>query len=398
MIKNFVFLMGAIGIGAFAVFLVGETAFRLMGPNVSIVPVIYDENVGALNQPGYSDIFSSEGFSHFSINSEGWRDIDRAIKKPEGTYRIAIVGDSYIEALQVERESMITSILENILSSKSSSHSYEVIPFGMSGADAAVALQVLRHKVMKFSPDLVIYAFLDGNDLRDSVRELQNIPFKPYYTFDGKGELRLDASFAEYILRTKRGISRKFHVFARAKSKLYSYSVYRIFPQIKLWLYKPKKDLAPFKNKEKLAKLVKAKPALSGGGFYEDPPKGVYKLAWNITEQLMLEMKSLCESKNIKFMVLGVTSSNQVYFIEDLVPYDVHYPEKRLLRFSERENMGYLPLSQKFYQIHKEQGIIFHGTKENPGGHWNEAGHKYAAKYLEEFLIEKNMLPDQFLN
>ena len=159
MTKILIFRVAAIGIAAFAVLIISEIAFRIAGPDISLVPVIYDNDVGALNQPGYSDIYSNEGLSHFSINSEGWRDIERAVEKPKGVYRIAIVGDSYIEALQVERESMITSRLESMLNSTSSSQHYEVIPFGMSGADPAVGLQMIQHKVIKFDPDLIIYGF-----------------------------------------------------------------------------------------------------------------------------------------------------------------------------------------------------------------------------------------------
>jgi hypothetical protein len=81
MIKNFIFWVSALSIGGFITLIIGETIFRFVGPTFSIVPVIYDMKVGALNQPGYRGIYSKEGFSHFSINSEGWRDIERTEKK-----------------------------------------------------------------------------------------------------------------------------------------------------------------------------------------------------------------------------------------------------------------------------------------------------------------------------
>ena len=394
MAKNFLFQVSTVGLGLLAALLISETVFRLVGPEPSIVPIIYDKDVGALNQPGYSDIYSKEGVSHFSINSEGWRDIERTAKKPNGVYRVAIVGNSYIEALQVERESMITSKLESILNSTNSSHHYEVIPFGMSGADAAVALQVIRHKVIKYNPDLVVYGFSPSNT-GGSIRVLKNIPYKPYYTLTEKDELKLDDSFKEYILRTKQGFPRKFHVFARGESRLYSYLVYRTFPQVKLWLNKPKKFSEPLNSKNTIKKRAKAKPALIGESYADDPPKGNYKLAWTITEQLMLAMKRLCESKNIKFMVLGITNSSQVQINNELdVPGYVYYPEKRLADFSEKNNMYYFPLTQKFYSIHKGKGVIFHGTKEKPGGHWRESGHEYGAKFLAEFMGKNNILPN----
>lgn len=38
------------------------------------------------------------------INHHGWRDKDRSLEKSEGTYRIALLGDSFVEAFQVEDE------------------------------------------------------------------------------------------------------------------------------------------------------------------------------------------------------------------------------------------------------------------------------------------------------
>lgn len=97
-----------------------------------MVPTEYDIDIGMHNQRGYSGIFNREGLSHYSINSEGWRDNERSVKKPKGVMRIAIVGDSYIEALQVEKEKMISSRVEEMLNRDGKQKSkFEVLLFGL---------------------------------------------------------------------------------------------------------------------------------------------------------------------------------------------------------------------------------------------------------------------------
>ncbi len=49
------------------------------------------------------------------INALGWRDYERTREKPVRCYRVAVIGDSYVEAFQVELDSTFVAITERRL-------------------------------------------------------------------------------------------------------------------------------------------------------------------------------------------------------------------------------------------------------------------------------------------
>src|SRR6476661_2481574 len=53
-------------------------------------------------------------------NANGFRDLDRATSKQDGTRRVALLGDSFIEAVQVPFESTAAQRLQQMLNASSS--------------------------------------------------------------------------------------------------------------------------------------------------------------------------------------------------------------------------------------------------------------------------------------
>ena len=66
-----------------------------------------DAERGWMLRPSKSGWFTQEGKAFVSINSAGLRDREHTVRKPPGVYRIAIVGDSYSEAMQVPLDSFV---------------------------------------------------------------------------------------------------------------------------------------------------------------------------------------------------------------------------------------------------------------------------------------------------
>src|SRR5258705_6043099 len=79
---------------------VAEVGLRVLGYSY---PVFYvpDEYRGYALRPGMQGWYRKEGESWVRINSDGLRDREHDKAKPGGTFRIAVLGDSYAEALQV---------------------------------------------------------------------------------------------------------------------------------------------------------------------------------------------------------------------------------------------------------------------------------------------------------
>src|SRR5437868_15428426 len=67
-------------------------------------PVFYqpDEVRGYSLKPGMGGWYRREGAAFVRINSDGLRDREHSKQKPADVLRVAVVGDSYAEAFQVE--------------------------------------------------------------------------------------------------------------------------------------------------------------------------------------------------------------------------------------------------------------------------------------------------------
>jgi hypothetical protein len=90
------------------------------------------------------------------FNAEGMRDsrvVTRA--KPPGTLRVAVVGDSFVEAMQVAEEEGIARRLETHLTAEIG-RPVEVLNFGCSGFSTTLELVLVRELVQGFAPDLVV--------------------------------------------------------------------------------------------------------------------------------------------------------------------------------------------------------------------------------------------------
>jgi len=98
------------------------------------------------------------------INSYGMRDEETTTKKPENTFRIAVLGDSVTFGYGVSKEESYPDILEKKLRDNAvGDKKIEVLNFGVMGYGMNQNLFVLEHKIFDFEPDVIIL----GHHLND---------------------------------------------------------------------------------------------------------------------------------------------------------------------------------------------------------------------------------------
>jgi len=103
-------------------------------------------------------------------NSRGYFDNDYDYVKKPGTYRIVLIGDSFVEALQVPLARSFHKLLENSLNrlvcGPRGPRRFEVIALGNSGTGLKNHLRVLEEEAIHYNPDAVAVT-LYGNDSSD---------------------------------------------------------------------------------------------------------------------------------------------------------------------------------------------------------------------------------------
>lgn len=94
--------------------LLAEVALRLLGVSFPL-PYVPDPACGSRLRPGLCAWYTKEGRAYFRINSAGFRDREHCPEKPPGTFRVAVLGDSYAEAFQVDQQETFWAVLEREL-------------------------------------------------------------------------------------------------------------------------------------------------------------------------------------------------------------------------------------------------------------------------------------------
>jgi len=100
----------------------------------------------------------SEGFATSYFNEDGMREPGLAVAKPAGTYRVALLGDSLAESLQVPIEQSFGYQIEKQLT-RDLKRPVQVLDFGVSGYSTVQEYLQLKKQVLKYKPDLILLCY-----------------------------------------------------------------------------------------------------------------------------------------------------------------------------------------------------------------------------------------------
>ncbi|MCX5873459.1 MAG: SGNH/GDSL hydrolase family protein, partial [Deltaproteobacteria bacterium] len=108
-------------------------------------------------------------------NKTGHFDHDYRVTKPDNVFRVVLIGDSYVESVQVPLDFTFHKLTEATLNKADlveNGKRFEIIALGNSGFGQRENIDVLRTQGAKYDPDLVILT-LCGNDFCDDDPELK---------------------------------------------------------------------------------------------------------------------------------------------------------------------------------------------------------------------------------
>lgn len=350
-------------------------------------PLLYQYNdfIGFRLQPQAEGWFRKEGATYITINSDGLRDEEHTKQKPPGTFRIAILGDSYAEAFQVPLQETFWKVLEYGLTTCNAfgEKGIEVINFGVSGYGTAQEYLTLQHYVWDYSPDMVLLAFLTGNDIRNNSKTLEpSSHLIPFFRLHN-GELLLDNSFLtdpEYLKKTSWLWS--------LRRRIYSYSrLYQLISKTKdLYLYPVPDPLS----------LLEGEELGLDDRIYIEPQTSEWQEAWEITEKLLIKIHQEVKGRNARLLVVTLANGIQVHpdsevrqrYMQTKQIQDLFYPDNRIKAFAEQAGIEVLTLAPELQKYAEKNQVYLHGFENTimGFGHWNTHGHRIVGQKLTEYL------------
>lgn len=354
-----------------------ESILYILGISFPL-PYQTDPYCGTKLQPHFSGLFTKEGRGSVTTTGDGRRDREYAYAKAPNTFRIAVLGDSYAEALQVHLEETFWSVLQVELQGCGplAGKKIEVLNFGVSGFGTAQELQMLEHYVWDYKPDLVLVAFLTGNDISDNSATLSANPVRPFY-YLVKNQLRLDNSFQQHPT----------YLAARSPWGKLKTRMMNNFRSLQLL-----REMSTRLRNRPTAPSQADPTEIGLDPIYEPPQTKAWSDAWNVTEKILETMHLRSREKGSQFCVVTLSNAIQVdpapkarvELQQSLGVEHLFYPDFRVVDIGKRFGFPVFTLAPKMQVEAEKNRMYFHGFPNTKlgTGHWNQDGHRIAGQIM----------------
>jgi GDSL-like Lipase/Acylhydrolase family len=340
----------------------GELGLRLFYPQP--LGVWHHDRSGlAMHWPGRATYLAQFGQT-VAFNSRGMRDREHPASKPDGVFRILVLGDSFMEALQVPYERSFPGLLEQELA-RATGRRVEIINASVSGWGTDDELQYLTRYGAQHA-DLVLVAVTLHNDISDNLRE------RFHAIKDGKlvRQPIEDATFWQYKVVELKGFlathSHGFQLLSRARwSRQMRWEAGQLSAHVAA-LFRPIPD-----------------PNLA---------RGV-----ELTELLLAQMQRVASAQGSRMILvllpLSVQLSDETFAqlartaTGSETGLDIRMPQRLVMGVADRTRVPAIDLLAGFRARAAEGGRLF----LERDGHWNEAGHRLAVELVLREMLARGL-------
>lgn len=155
--------------------------------------VYRDVQVGGADSPSGRTFYRK----YYHLNSWGFRDVEREIRRRPGVHRILVLGDSYTFGAGVKyKEDLYPALLERKLNG---ARRWEVINSGLKGLSTAQELDYFLDKGLALRPDLVIVGHVLNDAETPEMNEALRIEARRSWLPDRLHRLLYSRSFTYYL-------------------------------------------------------------------------------------------------------------------------------------------------------------------------------------------------------
>jgi len=362
--KNVLFAFVTIFIGFLVPFLIAEIALQFSPVNTGLATLPVNEaNPVQRFAPNRNFTFSKGWFfeivNHGHVNNFGYvNNIDYEPNKT--TPLLAVIGDSYIEAVMVPYDETLQGRLEHSLADSSN----RVYSFGASGAALSQYLNFAQYARDVFHPVGLVVVIV-GNDFDESLCKYSFGSAQHCYQLDDNKKLILKRiDYKPNLLKT---IARKS---ALVRHIFYNTAGFRT-------------TLLTAKHKQEKVKYV--------GNKRVDFTQQKLDLSKKAVDQFLIDLPVLSDisPENIVFVVDGIRP--QLYQPEKLPEVKDSYVAIMLKYFiGQADTKGFevIDMQPRFIKRHLRDKARFEFSTDH---HWNGAGHSEASSAVEQSSMFKRL-------
>ena len=288
----------AVALGVLVPLLLLELSLRLFGP---WLPGNYDTGsfvvrhpiLGHFHAPNRTSWVKTPQFTiKLEFNPMGLRDPRQTYEKPADVFRVLLLGDSYLEAAQVQAAQSVSTQLERKMSA-SLARPVEVINGGVFGYGTAQEYLLLDLEGEKYKPDLVVLFFCHCNDIPNNNfrMELKDgelaRALKPYFDLaDDSTELRLIPPPPP---------SQRTSIRKRLRDTSLLYNVIETGVVYKFELQNPREAFNAIDGLQEPTR-----------GKYDARPTGEWDRSWRITEAILAKMQVRSAEIGAPLVIVGI--------------------------------------------------------------------------------------------
>jgi len=330
-----------------------ELVFSFVLPASDIPLTNFYEKVGAHSGPNQEGIYrkGSEIAAKYSINEQGWNSIHKTYNKEKTSSRIIVIGDSYVDALQVDVDKSFVSLMEEELGNF---FPIEVFGMGYYGSPLSQYLSVMRDAI-SYSPDLIVVSLIH-NDFDESLVKNKD---QPYF-------LQFENINNEFIPREPQD------TLSKVKRMLSKSSIIRfIYVNIQLnTLFQRSTHGASFEANVDARLLDK--------DYIDNELR-------SIVHHVFREMQLLALANDFELLFIMDASRERIYKNNP----DLNPLNKIVFSLTEEMGVDFIDLTTLFKEDFARNKSQF---EFNIDAHWNTYTHELVGKYLSKKIISGNYL------
>lgn len=366
--------------------------FAQVGDSEHIQP---DKTVGFKPFAGKRITQRKEGFGCFALNSFGMQDDEISVVKSPGVYRVAVFGDSYVEALHVPREKNFVKVLEKQLAERIPGKKIEVLNFGVS--NYSVGQDYLRYQTVarKFKPDLVVQTFRVEEISKLLPQATTCLLFvRPVYFADYQGNIKYDDTCVRNYYESREGKRMLATQWLRQNSRIWGVAG----EMMQSWMaFEPALKEGIKENPlKKLVGLLRATQA-SGKEAGAESKAAAFSLPtdetrknyancyWYMMDGQLSAFQKACTADGAKFMFLRTPMVRPgAHELTD------NNTESQLLAGTAAK-LG-VPLLDLDKSFRSEFSTQDDGTKFSGGGHFTASTHRWVGWKTAEFIAASDFV------